>query len=382
VGVTPVLAERHPARPERAEGSRLRIALLNPCYFPEVRRGAERCIRNLADELIPAGHEMRLITSHPGAPSVRVERGLTVHRNRRPLNGLLRLRRFYVTHVPSTYMTLRRGDDDIVHAYGSKDALAGARWSGRTGRPTVFTYVGILSADRNPLMIRLVAAAARRSDVVVADSKAVAEGLWRFTGVDARVIYPGVDLETFRPDPSQRPEAPTILCTSAIDVPRKRVGLLVDAFHQVLRSRPDARLVLQRPGDHAKGEALARGVEGLEFFDPVDDPRDVAALYRRAWISALPSTGEAFGGVQIESLACGTPVVGSDLGAIPEVLDSERIGRRFRGDDPAALAEALLEGFELAEIEETRGHCRRRAEDFSTAGYARAYLEVYREALG
>src|SRR2546426_7045888 len=51
----------------------LRVALLNPCYWPEVRRGSERVVRELADGLIAHGHKPRLITSHPGLPSRTLE---------------------------------------------------------------------------------------------------------------------------------------------------------------------------------------------------------------------------------------------------------------------------------------------------------------------
>ena len=73
------------------------------------------------------------------------------------------------------------------------------------------------------------------------------------------------------------------------------------------------------------------------------DPSRVASVYREAWVSVLPSVGEALGLVLVEALACGTPVVGSRLDGIPEVIDRNEIGRLFDGDDPAALATALLE---------------------------------------
>jgi len=53
---------------------------MNPCYWPEVRRGAERFVRELANGLIERGHRPRLITSHPGRPSNRVEDGMAVLR--------------------------------------------------------------------------------------------------------------------------------------------------------------------------------------------------------------------------------------------------------------------------------------------------------------
>ena len=79
----------------------------------------------------------------------------------------------------------------------------------------------------------------------------------------------------------------------------------------------------------------------------------MAALYRRAWVTALPAIGEAFGIVLAESLACGTPVVGSPFGGIPEIIDRPEIGRAARSLEPPDLADALLEALELAETPAT-----------------------------
>ena len=51
----------------------LRVALLTPRYYPEVQRGTERTVRDLATALAGWGHKLRVITSHPGAPSSREE---------------------------------------------------------------------------------------------------------------------------------------------------------------------------------------------------------------------------------------------------------------------------------------------------------------------
>jgi glycosyltransferase involved in cell wall biosynthesis len=95
----------------------------------------------------------------------------------------------------------------------------------------------------------------------------------------------------------------------------------------------------------------------------------------------LPSRDEAFGLVLTESLACGTPVVGSNDGGIPEIVDRPEIGRLFDGEDPAVLARALLEVLELAGDPATAGACRARAEDFSTDRCTDAYVALYRELL-
>src|SRR4051794_1062625 len=113
----------------------MRIALLSPCFWPEVRRGGERFVRDLADGLLARGHHPRLITSHPGPPSRTVEDGLPITRHWRPPDGLLRRRNFetYTTHVPFSYASLLAGDYDVAHALYTTDALAAARWSKRRG---------------------------------------------------------------------------------------------------------------------------------------------------------------------------------------------------------------------------------------------------------
>ena len=98
-------------------------------------------------------------------------------------------------------------------------------------------------------------------------------------------------------------------------------------------------------------------------------------LYSRAWALALPSIGEAFGLVQVEALACGTPVVGTSS----EVIDTEEVGRVFSGDDPAELARALYESLELATDPATRENCRKRANDFSTKKATEEHLKLYEE---
>lgn len=362
-----------------------RVALLSPCFWPEVRRGGERFVRDLADGLIARGHSPRLVTSHPGPPSRRVEDGLPVVRHWRPPDGRLVRRRFedHLTHVPFSYLSLLAGRDDVAHAVYATDALAAARWSARGRGPSVFSVLG--APDRRWLVARrhrarIHHAAVRGCDAVTALSRAAADALRRSLGVEARVIHPGVDLSRFAPAPGERAPEPTILCPAAVADPMKRAPLLVAAFERVRRARPDARLVLDRPRDAALAAALAR--DGVELAGPIGGSGELAGWYRRAWVTALPSLGEAFGLVLAESLACGTPVVGSRAGGIPEVVGAgDGVGRLFDGDDPDALARALLDALELAGDAATAGACRARAEELSVERTVAGYEALYSELL-
>lgn len=359
----------------------MRVALLSPCFWPEVRRGGERFVNDLARGLLERGHAPRVITSHPAWTHAGVDDGLPVLRLWRPPEGRL-LRRNYephLTHVPLSYLALKRGGYDIAHAVYPADALAAARWSSATGRPAILSYLGLphrasLMAYR--LRLEVTERAVAGVDVVTALSWTAADAFQRWLGVEARVIHPGVDLETFSPG-GERAEAPTIFCSAAVDEPRKRVGVLVEAFRRVRRERPDARLVLSRP---RRTDAAIALEERVELAD-VDEEASLVREYRSAWVTALPSYGEAFGLVLVESLACGTPVVGTAHGAIPEVVDSDAIGRTFERDEPESLAAALLEALELGDDPATAAACRDRASAFSVQRCTDAYEQLYRELL-
>jgi glycosyltransferase involved in cell wall biosynthesis len=351
---------------------------MNPCFWPEVRRGSERLARELADGLIRRGHIVHLITSHPGLPSRRKEDGLQVIRNWRPPGSRLRRRLFedHLTHVPFSYVSLRRGQYDVAHALYPTDAVAAARWTARTGRPSVLSYMGIPHrrnlADRRWRIGTLRRALAGCS-AVTSLSKAADAGFRRWLGVETRVIPPGVDLQAFGPG-TGRANEPTVLFAASGSDPRKRLDLLVSAFAIVRARRHEARLLISsRDGDRVRSAG-----EGIELVN-LDERAELVAAYRRASVTALPSVEEAFGLVLVESLACGTPVVASRSGALPEIVDRASIGRLFEGDDPEALAGALLEALDLSTESETAAACRQRAEEFRIERTIDAFERLYRE---
>lgn len=366
--------------------SPVRVAILHPTFWPEVRRGSERFIRDLADGLLARGHAPTLITSRPGPPRRTVEGGLTVIRNWRPPDGRLRRRMFedHLTHVPFSYMSLRAGSFDVAHALYPTDALAAARWHEHTGRPAVLSYMGIphrrsLANRRRRLEVTI--RAFRDCEPVVL-SQAAAAASERWLGVRPRVIAPGVDLVAFAPGPAaERAPEPTFVCAAAVEIPRKRVALLIDALALVRRRRSDARLLLSRPRAGSGSALVENPPPGVELAD-LDDRTALAAAYRRAWVSVLPSVGEAFGLVLAEALACGTPGVGTCDGGIPEILDRPSIGRLFDGDDPEALASAMLEALDLAADPGTARACRARAEELSIDRCVERYVALYRELVG
>ena len=348
----------------------MRIALLHPCYWPEVRRGTERVIRELADGLVARGHEPLLITSHPGQTARNVEDGLHIVRARRPNDVRWRARGWdrHLAHAPRSLVELLRARPDAAHALYPSDAVAASY----ARRPLVFSYMGLPDAaylDERKGRRWTMEQACARADVVVALSEAAARAFREVLGVQARVISPGVDLATFTPDAGKRAPERTIVCSAARAEPRKRVDLLVEA----VRGMDGVRLVLDR-----------RGPEIEESFVELRDLDGRAALadaYREAWVSALPSVNEAFGLVLAEALACGTPAVAADRGGMPEVLGGrDDVGATFEGGVDE-LAAALRRALALHDDPQTPASCREQAERFSTDRTTDAYVDLYEELL-
>lgn len=351
-------------------------------FWPEVRRGSERTIRELAVGLVEAGHEPLLLTSHPSPRVVEWHEGFKVVKSRRPSEKLVRRAGYYeyLSHVPGQYRSLARADGDLAHAFYVSDAAMAGKWGRRNGRPVVFSCMGVARpeaiAERRgrKLMWRM---ALDGADAVVALSEAAARPI-RAMGVEPWVIYPGVALQDFSPS-AERHERPTVYFAGDAADPRKRIELMLEAFAVLRRTLPDACLMAERPADPMLAARMA-SQPGVELLDGLEGAKQLARIYSEAWVTSLPAVQEAFGRVLVESMACGTPVVGTRDGAIPEVITSDEVGRLFQGG-AEDLAATLLEAIELGDSPSTAEACREHARRFSSEKSLAHHLELYRNLL-
>lgn len=359
----------------------LRAALLNFAYWPEVRRGNERLVHDVATEMARRGHEASIVTSHPGKASEDTEDGVRVIRSHRPPDLPLRLRRFqeHLTHLPASYRAMNRLRPQIAHAFFPSDALVAIRWAKRNDAAAVVTLTGIPGRENVAnvrLRKRILEESTTQPDAVVVISRAARAQTWRWLAIEPEVIYPGVDTNLFRP--GERARVPTIACAADPGDQRKRVALLVQAFRHIRRDRPDAELLLIRPAKEPLARELA-AEDGVRLFAGDEDtaPRMLAS----AWVSSLCSYREAFGLVVAESLACGTPVVASRSGALPEIIDRPEVGALLDEPDERDLARLLSEQLERHDEVGLTEACRSRAEDFSLDRCGAAHQSLYRRLL-
>src|SRR5690606_34508589 len=138
-------------------------------------------------------------------------------------------------------------------------------------------------------------------------------------------------------------EPATLLCVARAADPNKGVGVLLEA---VARLATPARLVLvdeDHPLHPARQHAARLGLgERLEITGRLP-AAELVRRYRSATLVVVPSLYEGFGLPAAEAMACGTPVVATAAGALPEVMRTGGGGTVVAKGDPAALARAIDE---------------------------------------
>jgi glycosyltransferase involved in cell wall biosynthesis len=170
-------------------------------------------------------------------------------------------------------------------------------------------------------------------------------------------------------------------------IPRKRIDVLLDVFAGVRGARPDARLTRVGGPFTAEQRIRARDVGVLDAIHvlPFVDRATLAAVYRRSALALLTSDREGFGLPIVEALACGTPMVASDIPVLREVGGGavtfcpvgaaadwiETILRLLRERETDAVAWQVRRSAGLA-----------RASEFSWSRYTEEVVARYRRIAG
>jgi glycosyltransferase involved in cell wall biosynthesis len=361
----------------------VRVALVHPVYWPEVRRGSERVVHDLAVGLTEMGHDVTVLTTHLARSEESREEGFRVVRSRRPpkVLGIRRGERFMET-VPSVVWHLARGRFDVAHAFFPTSAWGAIQAQRFGGAPVVFSGHGVLTPEslaayrlRLPMLKRVLAGAAATTVL----SQAAADSMRRHLSHNPEVIPPGVFVTEFDAK-VERDADPTLVCAASPNDPRKRLGLVLSAFTRLRQARPGARLLMVARPDPGLDSTVQRLPEGAEWLS-TNGTADLARAYSRAWASVLAAVDEAFGLVLIESLAAGTPVVAARSGGCPDIVNSDSIGRLFTADDEDDLVRAMDATLDLAaQGQDTEMACRRRAQDFDWSVVLGRYVGLYEEA--
>jgi glycosyltransferase involved in cell wall biosynthesis len=245
--------------------------------------------------------------------------------------------------------------DAIFATWAYPDLYAAVQVGTRRGLPVIGKVVG---SDVNLLprlglgpQLRFALHNADRVFGICADlsAKAIALGA---RPERCSVVYNGLDLDHF---PMRDRDA----CRARLELPSgielllyvgnlkhvKGVDVLVAAFELVARRRASARLALIGDGPMLpalRAQATAAGIGERVLFLGRRPHVEVGNWMSAADVFVLPSRSEGLPNVVWESVACGTPVVASRVGGVPEAFDPEFAGALVEPEDAEALANAIV----------------------------------------
>jgi glycosyltransferase involved in cell wall biosynthesis len=372
-----------------AEDTPLRIALLAYRGKPHVG-GQGVYVRHLAKALVDLGHHVEVLGGQPypvldpRVPLVELP-SLDIYNDHFPMRmpglwevkdwtDIAELTSFSFGQFPEPlafslrawrHLRSRAGEFDLVH---DNQCLGyGLLAIERDGLPVLSTIHHPITVDRRlevehadswyrRLTLRrwysftaMQTRVARRLRRVVTVSENSFHDIARDHQVDPNrmaIVPVGVDVDLFRPLPDVTPVPGRLITTASADVTMKGLSYLLEALAKLRTERDDAHLVVigkRKPG--GRSDATIRGL-GLEdvvtFVTGVSDER-IIELYGEAELAVVPSLYEGFSLPAIEAMACGTPLVATSGGALPEVVgrdgdtalvvppgDSEALGAKLR----------------------------------------------------
>jgi glycosyltransferase involved in cell wall biosynthesis len=160
------------------------------------------------------------------------------------------------------------------------------------------------------------------------------------------VIHNAVDVQVFKPSLDSRADGAFSILAVGRMIPVKGQQVLLQAFAEFARrlERP-ARLTLVGDGPLRQAlteQAAGLGIASMVRFAGIIVPDHMPACYLAADLLCLPSFSEGLPCVAVEAMACGKPVVASNVGGVSELVD-DRSGILVPPGDPKALCEALLQ---------------------------------------
>ncbi len=269
------------------------------------------CIRErgpLADDLERAGIPVHLIPFRSRLDPIGLRR---LHRLVRRLNIDLVHSHMYRSNVPATLLKLYDENLAVVGHYHNVDT-----WEGR----------------RQFYLDRYLS---RRRDMNIAVSEAVRQDVITRLKLDedrVRTLYNGVDLEEFHPLPAPDRQAmrarlgyeggEKLVVSMARLVMAKNQELILRSIPEILATAPEARFLFVGSGpDEERLLRLAEELQVEEYVRFLGRRDDVPQILAACDVSVLPSLREGFSNTILESMACGLPVVASNVGGNGEVVD-------------------------------------------------------------
>lgn len=255
----------------------------------------------------------------------------------------------YLKALPAVKKTIRSFKPDILHAhfassYGILGALSGftpfilSVWGS-----DVFSFPNKSAIHKSILKFNL-----KKADKVLSTSKVMAIETNKYTDKEIEVTPFGIDLDQFRKKEVDRLFSKDDIIIGTVKTLSERYGIdyLIRAFKIVKDRNPALRLKLLLVGGGNLEQELKElshelNIQDDTIFTGSVTYSDIAHYHNQLDISVFLSNSESFGVAVIEASACEKPVVVSNVGGLPEVVEDKVSGLIVSPQDPEAAAEAI-----------------------------------------
>ena len=261
------------------------------------------------------------------------------------------LKIFYLMALPRLKNKIKKFRPDIIHAhstssYGLLGALSGFHpFALSVWGTDIYNF-----PQKSDLLKRVVLYNLKESDMLFSTSKVMAEETKKYTNKKVNVIPFGIDTETFKPKETKNYFSENDIVIGTVKSVEKKYGTeyLVTAFKKVKENHPDLPLKLLIVGggsmiNNIKTLVAKLGIEsdvqltGFVSYDKIPDYHRMLDIY----VAVSTDDSESFGVAILEASACENPVIVSNVGGLPEVVDNNITGFIIAKSNVEALVEKI-----------------------------------------
>jgi L-malate glycosyltransferase len=296
----------------------------------------------------------------------------------------------YFNGVSALKKLIRQFQPDILHShYVSSYGLVGALTGFKPHFVSVWGRDIFQFPTQNKLNKMLVQFTLNQAQVICSTSKVMAKETNLYTNKNVYVTPFGVDLTKFRPIP-QPSDGRIVIGTVKALSDKYGIGDLVKGFARVAEKHPEKDLHLMIIGDGPQRKEYEELAAKLNIADKTvftgRVPNDEVPDYiNKMDIFAVPSTenSESFGVAAVEAMACGVPVVVSDVGGLPEVVIDGETGYVVPKESPDQLADKFNYLIENPQLKEKIGKqaVQHVKEQYNWVDNANGMLNLYDQTL-